>query len=623
MNKTKLLIGLSLIAVITFFVFISGINNDFLKCWDDHIYVVDNVLIQEFTWSNLRSIFSTYTLGNYHPLTLLLYAVEYSCFQMDPSGYHLVSIVLHVINCLLVCWLIYLMSGSLGVALVSGLLFAIHPLRVESVAWIADQKDLLCAFFFFMALILYLLFQAKRSYWYYWLGLFAFIFSVLSKALTITLPVLLVAIDYFKGRKFDRTFFLEKIPYFFVALGSGVLAIVARQSYQYQLQETAFTLFEKIFINIHRLVFYYLVRIFAPVRLVSLKPYVTGDVALPIPALILLIVIVFFIVFSLKHTKKIVMGSAFFFITLAPALFVVVLGYSADRFTYLSSIGISYIIAEGFVWLYHQKSKYQRLVKSSLLVALFVVASLCILATVRLGEIWQNCISLTSYFVRYYPDDPTVYVNRALAYEDNGEYDKALADYDKALTINPNYTEALVNRGNVHVLKKDLGVALADYAHALELDSMNAEAHFRRANVLYLEEKYEAALADYDKALEIDTTHAEIYLNRGNVYGRINDHKSAIEDYTKALDIDPLHIKAYYNRASAYFFLQDYQKAITDFTQVLMIDSTHIKARNSRAIAHFFMKEYGKAWEDIRQLEKQSYKVHPEFLKALYEASGQ
>lgn len=623
MNRKKTIVALCLVALTTFFVFLPNINNDFLKCWDDHIYVVDNVLIQDLTLSNLQSIFSTYTLGNYHPLTLLLYAVEYSCFQMEPSGYHVVSIVLHVINCLLVCWLIYLMSGSLGVALVTGLLFAIHPLRVESVAWIADQKDLLCAFFFFITLILYLLFRAKKSYWYYWLGLFTLVLSIFSKAVAITLPVLLVVVDYFKGRKFDRTFFLEKIPYFLVAFGSGVLAIVARQSYQYQLQETAFTFFEKVFMNIHRLVFYYLVRIFAPIRLVSLKPYVTGHVALPISALVLLIAIVFFIIFSLKHTKKIFMGSAFFFITLSPALFVVVLGYSADRFTYLSSIGIIYIIAEGFVWLYHQKNKYQRLVKSSLLVALFVVACLCTLATVRLGKIWQNCVSLTSYFVRYYPDDPTVYVNRALAYEDNGEYDKALADYDKALTINPNYTEAFVNRGNVHVLKKDLGVAVVDYTHALELDPFNAEAYYRRANVMYLDGKYEAALADYDKALEIDTTHAEIYFNRGNVYGRINDHKSAIQDYTKALDIDSRHIKSYYNRAAAYSYLQDYQKAIADFTQVLMIDSTHIKARNNRAIAHFFIGEYGKAWEDITQLEKQGYKVHPEFLKALYEASGQ
>lgn len=622
MKKLKLIIGLSLLAVITFFVFLSGINNDFLKCWDDHIYVVDNVLIQELTWSNLQNIFSTYTLGNYHPLTLLVYAIEYSFFKVDPGGYHLVSILLHVVNCLLVCLLVYLLSGNLVVSLVSGLLFAIHPLRVESVAWIADQKDLLCAFFFFTTLILYLLSQTKKTYWYYWLSLCTFVLSILCKAMAITLPFLLIAIDYFRRRKFNRTFYLEKVPYFLLALGGGILAIVARQSYQYQLQETAFTLFEKIFINVHRLVFYYLLRIFAPIRIVSLKPYITGDVALPIPAFILLIVIFLFIVFSLKHTKKIFMGSTFFLITLSPALFVVVLGYSADRFTYISSIGIIYIVAEGFNWLYHHQNRYQRLVKTSLLVALFMIAGLCALATVRFGKIWQDCISLTSYFVRYYPDDPTVYVNRALAYEGKNQYDKAIADYDKALTINPTYPEALVNRGNVYVLKNELGFAIADYTHALELDSLNAEAYFRRANVRYLEGEYEAALADYNEALEIDSTHAEIYFNRGNAYGRINDHINAIEDYTRTLDIDSLHTKAYYNRAAAYFYLQDYPKAIMDFTRVLKLDPTHTKAQNNRAIAHFFMGEYKKAWEDVRQLEKRGYKVHPDFLKALYEASG-
>ena len=623
MNKNKLILSLSLIAVITFFVFISGIDNDFLKCWDDHIYVVDNTSIQGLSWSNLRSIFSSYTLGNYHPVTLMFYALEYSFFQKNPSGYHLVSILLHIINCLLVCWLVYLLSGSQGVGLLSGLLFAIHPLRVESVAWIADQKDLLCAFFFFIAIILYLRFQKKRSPWYYWLGLVAFVLSVFSKALAIVLPVLLVAIDYFKGRRFDRNFFLEKIPYFLIALGSGILAIVARRSYQYQLQEGTFTLLEKIFINVNRLVFYYIVRIFAPVRIVALKPYITGNISLPVPAFILLIAILFFIVFSFKYTKKIFMGSALFLITLSPVLFVVVLGYSADRFTYISSIGILYIVAEGFMWLYRNKNRYQRFIRPGLWVVLFSVVALSVLATVRLGKHWKNCISLTDYFVRYYPDDPTVYVNRALAYEDEEEYDMAIADYDKALSIDPTYAEAYVNRGSVYAKKNELSVAITDYTRALELDSLNAEAYYQRANALYLGAQYEAALVDYDEALRIDSTHAEVYFNRGNVYGRINDHSRAIEDYTRTLAIDSLHTKAYYNRAAAYYYLGDYEKSILDFTKLLTIDSTNTKARNNRAIAYFITGEYQKAWEDVRELEKQGYKVHPDFIKALHEASGQ
>ena len=623
MSKIKILIGLSLLAVIVFFVFVPNVNNEFLKCWDDHIYIVDNALIHELTWTNIKAIFSNFTLGNYHPLTLLFYSVEYLFFQTSPAGYHLVSIILHMINCLLVCWLIYKLSRNGLVSLLAGLLFAIHPLRVESVAWIADQKDLLCALFFFAAIIFYLIFQEKKSYRYYLFSLGAFVLSVLAKSSVIILTPLLFLIDWFRGRAFDRDALFEKIPYLIMSLIFGIIAIIARQSYEYQLHEISFTLLETIFINIHRLVFYYLARIFAPVNLALLKPYISGSIKIPVPAIIILISIISVVLFSLKYTKKIFFGSAFFLITLAPVLFVVVLGYSADRFTYISSIGVLYILAEGFTWLYNKKPRYQRLTRFGLSLALIIVVFLCALFSVRLGSVWQDCVSLTDYFVRAYPGDPTVYVNRGLVFEDKNEYNSALADYDKALNLNSNYIQARIKRANIYVLKKKLKSALIDYNYVLELDSLNAEAYYRRANVRYLEENYRAAFDDYNKALGIDSMHAEIYFNRGNVYGRINDHNNAVMDFTKALEIDTLYTKAYYNRGVAYTYLDDFQRAVEDFTRVLEIDSTYIQAMHNRAIALFYMGRYEEAWLDVRRLEQKGYKVHPEFLEALRKASDQ
>lgn len=625
MKKYKIGISIGLILIITFIVFFTTIGNDFLRCWDDYFYVVDNTIIQDLSLKNLQRIFSDFQLGNYHPLTFLSFALEYHFFKLDPRVYHSTNLILHLFNCLLVFWLIFMLTDSIVVSFITGLFFAIHPLRVESVAWISDRKDLLSSFFLLWTVLFYLIYHKKKSIRFFYLSISVFVLSLLSKAMAVTLPFLLLLIDYFQHRKFNKKLLTEKIPFFVIAVVFGIISIFARRSYQGQLQEHLFTFFNKIFISIHRLVFYYLLRMFAPIKLSYLKPYLINNLGLPftlflLTSAVILIVLISLVVYSSRRTRKIVFGILFFFITLFPALTVIVLGYSADRFTYLPSIGIFYIWAEFFFWLYHRKSKYTNVVKTFLLIILIGIITTYSFLTRQKCLVWRDCLSLTEYFVKNYPNEPTTYLNRALVYKDKGEYDRAIADYTEALSINPNYIEAYNRRGNAYSYKGEFDKAIADYNRALKMDSEYVEAYYRRGNVYYDKGEYNKAIADYTQALEIDTTHAETYYNRGNAFGRIGEHNKAIADYTQTLMIDPAHIKACYNRAVAYSLMKNYDEAIADFTRVLKINPDYVKVYYNRAVAYFFIKEYEKAWVDVRKFEDSGYQVHTEFLELLQKA---
>ena len=217
MKNHKIILSLCLILAIPAISFFPSLKNDFLN-WDDPQYVTENKMITELSWRNIETIFDSIYMGHYHPLTLLSYALEYRFFKLNPFAYHLTNLILHLINGLLVFWLIWMLKGGVLTSLVVSLLFGIHPLHVESVAWISERKDLLCSFFFLGSLVVYLTYLKTRRRRFYFLSLFLFLLSLLSKSMAVTLPLVLVLCDYLLDRKFDRKCLIEKIPF----LGNGL-----------------------------------------------------------------------------------------------------------------------------------------------------------------------------------------------------------------------------------------------------------------------------------------------------------------------------------------------------------------------------------------------------------------
>ena len=203
--------GLALILFITFLVYRSSTGNGFVL-WDDDKYIQNNTLI---TSINLKEIFSTYVMGNYHPFTMLGYAIQYQFFGQDATGYHVVNLMLHLLNVVLVYVVIFNLSNKSLVAMVAALFFGLHPMHVESVAWASELKDLLYVSFYLGAFICYLKYlnEPLKKKWYYY-ALVLFFCSLLSKGMAVSFPLVLLLADYFRGRKFDSKTLMEKLPFF-------------------------------------------------------------------------------------------------------------------------------------------------------------------------------------------------------------------------------------------------------------------------------------------------------------------------------------------------------------------------------------------------------------------------
>ena len=223
MNR-KSVIALAGILLVSFLIYLPAMKGEFV--WDDYVYVQSNPMIYSF---DLAQIFSKYVLGNYHPLTMLVLSIEYSLFGFNVVGYHFINVLIHLANTLLVFRLVLLLCRKDAIALIAALFFGIHPLHVESVAWVSELKDLLYSLFFLASCVAYVNYINKRQSKYYFFALALFILSLLSKAMAASLPLVLILFDYFKGN-LNRKAVLQKIPFFLLSVCFGLIAISAQKS---------------------------------------------------------------------------------------------------------------------------------------------------------------------------------------------------------------------------------------------------------------------------------------------------------------------------------------------------------------------------------------------------------
>jgi hypothetical protein len=436
-SKTVTKLFVAAILIVTFISFYPCLLGGFVN-FDDDRYVYRNPMIKELSWQGIGTIFtSTDYAVVYCPLVFLSYAIEYHFFGLRPYGYHVTNLILHLCNCLLVFWFISLLCRDRPTAFITALLFGVHPLRAESVAWITERKDLLYAFFFLWALICYCDRRVRESRIGYAGVVLFFLLSLLSKPTALVLPLVLLLCDYFQGKKIDRRNLSSKLPLFAIAAAFLILGLVTARGYGRM--GPAFTMFDQMFIPPYALLFY-LYKSIVPLGLSCLYPFpVKHGVFLPAKFLLsplALVLLGAIVVRSMRHTKTIAFGSLFFLVTIAPALQFFPTGTAivADRFTYIPSIGLSFMVAGLVAWLYTKKDKRGARLATAALVA--VVAAMAVLTWGRCG-VWNSSIALWEDTVRKYPDDyvPIAYFNRGIVYSDMGLHEKAVSDFNKALAL--------------------------------------------------------------------------------------------------------------------------------------------------------------------------------------------
>jgi len=523
-NLKKYLLIAGILMLVTYVAFIPALDNDWTN-WDDPKYILDNHIIKDLTWERTEAIFkdTDRKSGLYAPLTYLTWATEHYYYLLDATYYHRDNVILHVMNTGLVFWLILLLVGRYEAAIITALLFGIHPLHVESVAWITERKDVLYTFFYLISLILYVLYcsreKGKRKF--YALALVVFLLSLLSKPAAVTLPMVLLLIDLLKNRmtlplpeedwslrglfriglrfiflrwlpkvpawfRENKKILIEKLPFFALSLIWGYITIQTTRSIA---EGDTFSLLERTLFAFYGIVTY-LYKMIVPINLSCFYPFPTlldnGMLPTIYYAAPFITTALFFLVYrSIYLTKTVLFGALFFLFTIGLTLqfFPVGPNIVTDRYTYVPYIGLFFIIGMAFVWLIDQQEKKFTVFKTLSVVALAGFSIWCVFLSRERCEVWTNSETLWTDVIAKYPNTSEGYLNRGQYYTDNDVFDKAMVDYDATLRLNPKSTLAYINRGNV----------------------------YGRTGV------YDKALENYSKAIELSPNASKIYLNRGNV----------------------------------------------------------------------------------------------------------
>ena len=563
MHKRKTLLSAILLLLVTFASMSPSLLAGFTN-WDDQIMVTQNAKIMSLSWSSIKVMFTAFHERLYHPFVLISYALEYHFAGLNPHVFHATSLILHLFNTLFVFWFIYVLCGKNAIALIAALLFGIHPMHVESVLWISERKDVMYSFFFLSSLISYLYYLKTQKGGYHLLSLVLFLFSLLSKSMAMTLPLVLILIDHVMQRKMDRNVILDKLTFFALAIPFGLFTVLGHYEPGKHGREFSFSLISNT-ISVFQNLTFYLIKLMLPIKLSCLYPAIDKIQNIPqiifalSPLIVLALVALMF--YTGKFTRKVIFGGAFFLITIAPVTQILPVGLAvpADRYTYIPYIGFFYLIGEGFEWLY---SRYDRRLLVTLISLMMAALSLL---TFQRSLVWHDSISLWNDCTKNYRNVPIAYYNLAEIYFlQKWDLDRAIPLFMKAIETDPKYAEAYVNRGLIYYYKRDYKKAVWDYDQAEKFRPDIAEIYINRGNAYNALGRKDDAILEYNRALHINPGQAETWFNLANMYLEQKKFDKAVADYTRAIELKPLYATAYYNRAIIYARRGEYKLALND-----------------------------------------------------------
>ncbi len=628
-----------LIATVTFLIYLPALQNDFVR-WDDHEYVYENADIRSINFKFLVWIFG-FHVSNWHPLTWLSHAIDYAVWGSNPMGHHLSSIILHSANTFLLGILVVylflykspsrsaipdinskLPAGAAITAGVTALLFGIHPAHVESVAWIAERKDVLCAFFILLSLIFYVRYVADQKRSSYLLGLIFFGLALMSKPMAVTLPAVLVVLDIYPFRRLNlsadfktrKKIFIEKAPFFILSLISAVLTILAQSARGAIRGFEAFPLTDRIIIAIKG-VFFYLGKMIFPAGLSPYYPYPKNISFLSyeyfIPAILFLAATIFCVIAWKRGWKFFMATWAFYVITLLPVIGIIQVGEqaAADRYTYIPSIGPFLLIGLGVSSIRERLNK-----KVIVLLPAILIFVLLGRLTVDQIKVWKNSITLWTRVLEQFPDHERAYANRAQHYREVKDYSAEIKELTIAIKMNEK-DDYYSNRGVAYLMLGDSRNGLKDLTRAIELNPAFFPAYFNRCKADFSLGEYHGAVQDCSKAVEIEPENALAYFGRGIAYRAIKEYQKAIHDFDRAIEIKPGYLEAYNERGATFGETGAVEKAIEDFSKAIEVNPRYSTAYYNRGVTYFKIGKEKEAILDFRRAAGLGNKAVQEILR--------
>jgi tetratricopeptide (TPR) repeat protein len=581
---------------------------------DDNMYITQNHHIQSgVTYRSIIYAFKDTHTGHWHPLTMLSHTLDWHLFGGKAGGHHCTSLIIHIFNTVLLFLLLNQLTGAIWRSALVAALFAIHPINVESVAWVAERKNVLSTFFWILTMLFYVWYVQKQG-WRRYLPMFiCFALGLMSKPMLLTLPFSLLLLDYWplnrtvidKQNETDvspsskvekatlRFLILEKIPLFILTAISILLTVYAAKSII-----SPFGIHSPLQRIYNAILSYalYLNKLFWPTDLAIFYPLRDISMQQVMPAAVFLVVITAICCKYYKKYPYLIVGWLWFLGTLLPVIGLVQVGAQsmADRYAYVPFIGLFIMI----VWYVADRAGKNTYVKFSIAIAsLFLILVLSVISWQRC-QLWGDQFALWNDVLKNHKV-ALAYNLRGLAYADKGQYRLALTDYNAAIALDKKCSEAFNNRGIVDGIIGEKMNALNDYNQAVNLNPKFADAYYNRG-LLYLEMNYlDTAVADFTTAINIDPDMADYFNNRGVALRLKGEYEKSFADFNRALKLNRNFAEAYFNRGIIYQMHEQYFPAIANFTEALRIKPTYVDARFRRGSSFASLGRYDQAVEDL------------------------
>ena len=585
------------LAAITFAVFGQTLGYDFVN-YDDNLNVYDNSAVKSgLTLKSILWAFKFSRSDYWHPLTMMSHMLDCQLYGLAPAGHHLTNVLLQATVAILLFLVLRQMTGALWRSAFVAAVFAIHPLRVESVAWVTERKDMLHGVFFMLTIWAYA--RYVRHSWSltrYLAVVFLFALGLMSKPTLMTLPFVLLLLDYWPLKRFVplgndahgtksagwRSYrpvvirvILEKLPLFVLSAASCVQAAIGNGP--------AFDISRRLPKTLqisNALVSYvaYIWQMICPVKLAVVYPLPIKGLPLgEVMGAVILLVFISTVLFILRQRHPCyLVGWLWYLGMLAPMIGFIQAGgiARADRYTYLPQIGL-YLLLTWAVTDLCAGWRHRRVVLGGCATIILVALIFC--ARVQTSY-WRNSELLWSHTLACTSDNVIAHLKLGNVLIQKGSVDEAMVHYQEALQISPSYAEAHNNLGNVLRQKGNVDEAIVHFQKALQINPDYAEAHSNFGNALLQKGRVDEAISHYQRALQITPDSAEAHNNLGSALLKKGSVDEAITHFQRALQITPDYVNAHLNLGNALLKKGSVDEAITHFQRALQIKPDYVEA---------------------------------------------
>lgn len=532
---------LAVILLVSVTVFYPSLSHDFVN-WDDGQVVRHNPIVHKgLSGDMLKEAFTTSSVhGQYYPLTITSFALNHALDGLNPVGYHAGNVLFHLLNVVVLFLIMLRLFDSARIAAVVVLLFAIHPMHVEPVAWVASRKDVLYLFWMLLAWSAYIHYvkaDTRKALWFT-LSLICMALSVLSKVAGIILPAVLLATDYLLGRSDWKQMIWEKIPFGLIALAFVVLGYLAQNASDAVGNPVGM---EPLFYGSYTFVTYVVMSIF-PHGLSAYHPF-PALLGAPLPwqyyaAVVPAVILLGLAIGFGRKNRKIAFGAAIFIFSILPFLQFVPVGSAllAERFSYFPYVGLFVLMALGANDLITRYAS-PKIAAWKWDLALLALTVPFILMSIQQLKTWENGGTLWSNVIETYPEEPIPYMNRADYYRHIQAYELSFNDLTACIQMDPTFSRAYNDRGLIHLNTQNYEPALLDFHDAIRFDSQDSLPLLNRGLLYGMLGKDSLAILDYSACLRLYPSSSQALLARARLFLKIGNRAAAQADAHKAMKL--------------------------------------------------------------------------------------